>query len=53
MTIQSSQHLVAGKWWWGDANILKACDPENLFMDVKVAEKFVSECVNRMTASVN
>jgi len=45
--------LVAGKWWWGDANILKACDPENLFMDVKVAEKFVSECVNRMTASVN
>jgi len=53
MIIQSSQQLVAGKWWWGDANILKACDPENFFMDVKVAEKFVSECVDRMTAFVN
>jgi len=53
MIIQSSQQLVAGKWWWGDANILKACDHENFFMDVKVAEKFVSECVDRMTAFVN
>jgi len=44
---------VAGKWWWGDANILKACDPEHFFMDVKVAEKSVSECVDRMTAFVN
>jgi len=43
MIIQPSQQLVAGKWWWGDANILKACDPENFFMDVKEAEKFVSE----------
>ena len=53
MIIQSSQQLVAGKWWRGDANILKACDPENVFMDVKVAEKFVLECVDRITAFVN
>jgi len=53
MIIQPSQQLVAGNRWWGDANILKACDPENVFMDVKEAEKFVSECVDRMSALVN
>jgi len=37
MIIHLSQQLVAGKWWWEDANILKACDPANFFMDVKVA----------------
>jgi len=32
---------------------VKACDPENFFTDVQVAEKFVSECVDRMKAFAN
>jgi len=44
---------VAGKWWWGDANIMKACDPEHFILDVMLAEKFVSEFVVHITAFDN